>query len=268
MRRHLYALALALAAGAAASAQTASTPKAPARPAPKAVSAAHLDKYLKSWETEMTKVKSLSAVINRADKDKTFGTTSRYTGSAMYLKAGSGDNVLNLGLLELKPEGKAEIAEKVVCTGTFLYQFAPAQKEVRAYEVPRGKKAGIGEDSFLSLLFGMKADQAKRRYEMKADEDAHYVYVHVTPRFREDKAEFEKARLVLLKKNFMPRQLWFRHVNGSEVTWDIPKLETGVALDRRYFDAPKPPPGWKLVPVNTKASRAAPPPRVVRQKGK
>src|SRR5262249_12981926 len=153
---------------------------------------------------------------------------SRYSGKAMYMKSGSGDNVLNLGLLELSPEGKTEIAEKVVCTGTYLYQFAPAQKEVRAYEVPRGKKTGVGEDGFLSLLFGMKADQAKKRYELKAEEDQHYIYVHVTPRFRDDKAEFEKARLVLLKKNYMPRQLWFRHVNGSEVTWDIPKLETGV----------------------------------------
>jgi TIGR03009 family protein len=268
MRRHLYALALALAAGAAASAQTASTTKTPERKPPTPVTAANLDKYLKSWETEMTKVTSLSATINRADKDKTFGTTSRYSGKAMYMKSGSGDNVLNLGLLELSPEGKTEIAEKVVCTGTFLYQFAPAQKEVRAYEVPRGKKTGVGEDSFLSLLFGMKADQAKKRYELKADEDAHYIYVHVTPRFRDDKAEFEKARLVLLKKNYMPRQLWFQHVNGSQVTWDIPKLETGVNLDRRYFDAPKAPPGWKLVSVNTKAGTTNPPPRVIRQNGK
>jgi TIGR03009 family protein len=266
MRRHLHVLALALAAGAIASAQTTSPTKAPARPAP--VPAADLDKYLKSWETEMKKVQTLSAVLNRSDKDKTFGTTSKYTGSAMYMKSGSGANVMNLGLLELKPVGKTEIAEKVVCTGTYLYQFAPAQKEIRAYEVPRGKKTGIGEDSFLSLMFGMKAEDAKRRYELKADEDAHYIYVHVAPRFAADKADFEKARLVLLKKNYMPRQLWFKHVNGSEVTWDIPRLETGVTLDRRYFDKPTPPAGWKLVPVNTKASATAPPPRVARPSGK
>lgn len=266
MRHHLHVLALSLATGAFAFAQTASTSKAPGRPTP--VTAANLDKHLKGWETEMKKVQTLSAVLNRFDKDKTFGTTSRYNGTAMYMKAGSGENVMNLGSLELKPEGKTEIAEKVVCTGTYLYQFAPAQKEIRAYEVPRGKKTGLGEDSFLSLLFGMQAEQAKRRYELKADEDAHYIYVHVTPRIAADKADFEKARLVLLKHNYMPRQLWFKHVNGSEVTWDIPKLQTGVTLDRRYFDAPKAPPGWKLVPVNTKPSASAVPPRVVRPSGK
>jgi TIGR03009 family protein len=186
----------------------------------------------------------------------------------MYMKSGTGDNVMNLGLLELKPEGKTDVAEKVVCTGTYLYQFAPAQKEIRRYEVPSGKKTGIGEDSFLSLLFGMKADEAKRRYDLSAKEDPWYIYVNVSPRFRDDKADFEKAQLVLLKKNYMPAQLWFKHANGSQVTWSIPKLETGVTLDRRNFDTPKEPPGWKMVTVNTKASTAAPPPRVARPSGK
>jgi hypothetical protein len=60
--------------------------------------------------------------------------------------------------------------------------------------------------------------------------------------------------------------LWFEHPNGNEVTWDIPRLQSGVSLDRRAFDAPKPPPGWKLVPVNntTRSSGSQPPPRVVR----
>jgi len=29
--------------------------------------------------------------------------------------------------------------------------------------------------------------------------------------------------------------------------WDIPNLQVGMALDRRAFDKPEPPKGWKLV---------------------
>ena len=111
----------------------------------------------------------------------------------------------------------------------------------------------------------MRAEEAKRRYVLNlAREDRYYIYVDVTPRFPADRADFQRARLVLNKDNFLPRQLWFEHPNGNEVTWDIPALKTGVPLDRRAFDAPRPPKDWKLVPV----SRNNPPPRVARPSGK
>src|SRR5262245_63666882 len=101
MRRHLHVLALALAAGAVASAQTTSTGKTATRQPPTAVTAANLDKYLQNWEKEMKKVTSLSAELNRTDKDRTFGTTNRFSGKAMYMKSGTGATALNLGYLEL-----------------------------------------------------------------------------------------------------------------------------------------------------------------------
>lgn len=266
MRRQLHVLALALVAGAAASAQnTKPTERPPAKPIP----ADALEKHLKSWEAEMHKVTSLHAELNRIDKDKTFGTTTRLTGKALYQKAGTGPTAMNLGYLELTPVGKAEFSEKIVCTGTYLYQFAPAQKEIRAYEVPRGKDGKMGEDSFQSLLFGMKAAEAKKRYVLTAKEDPWYVYLDVAPRNASDKADFEAAQLVLNKKDYMPAQLWFKHVNGSEVTWQIAKLKTGVQLDRRVFDRPTAPAGWKVVPIHTKTASAPPagvPPRVARPK--
>jgi hypothetical protein len=33
--------------------------------------------------------------------------------------------------------------------------------------------------------------------------------------------------------------------------WDIPNLQVGMALDRRAFDAPKAPSGWKVVAGET-----------------
>jgi hypothetical protein len=48
--------------------------------------------------------------------------------------------------------------------------------------------------------------------------------------------------------------LKFEHANGNEVTWSIPNLQTGkpAEIDRRFFDAPKAPPGWKLVAGDTR----------------
>ena len=165
------------------------------------------------------------------------------------MRAGTGATAQNLALLELKLEGQKEPKEKFICTGTYIYQFLPDQKEIRYYELPKPKPGQVVEDNnLLSLLFGMKAADAKRRYELKlAKEDTYYIYVDISPRSPADKADFQRARLILNKSNYLPRQLWFEHANRSEVMWDIPNLQVGMALDRRSFDAPKAPAGWKLV---------------------
>ena len=268
MRVSLMALAVVLAAGAAATAQTTPAAKPAVTPAVTAAEAAKLDSYLRRWEQEMHKVLTLSALLNRIDKDKVFQTTTKSSGFAQYMKSGTGPTAMNLALMELKRENKAEVAEKLICTGTYLYMFHPAQKEIKAYEVPRPKPGQVADDNFLSFLFGMKAEDAKKKYTLTlAKEDKWYIYVDVVPRFAADRADFQRARLVLNKDSYLPRQLWFEHGNGNETTWDIPRLQSGVSLDRRAFDAPKPPPGWKLVPVNREtSSTTTPPPRVVRPK--
>lgn len=273
MRTCVIVLAALLVPGGLAGAQT--TPAGRPGPAtPADATSAKLDGYLQRWEQEMRKVQTLAAVLARTDKDKAFGTSSEFVGTAQYMKSGAGPSSLNLAALELKQKGKADVADKFICTGTYLYQFLPAQKEIRAYEMPKPKPGQVADDSFLGFLFGMKADVAKRRYVLSLastktapqGEDAYYVYVDITPRFPEDKAEFSRARMVLNKDTFLPRQLWFEHANGNETLWDIQRVQAGVTLDRRLFDAPKVPPGWKLVPVK-KTAEAAPanvPPRVAR----
>ena len=265
MRVPVMVLAVLLATGAGAGAQTTPAVKPAAAADP-----AKLDQHLRRWEQEMRKVQTLSALLNRIDKDKVFQSTAKFTGFAQYMKSGAGPTAMNLALLELKADKQTEVSEKFICTGTYLYQFAPKQKEIRAYELPRPRPGQVADDNFLSFLFGMKAEEAKRRYQLTlAKEDKWYVYVDVAPRSASDKVDFARARLVLNKDTYLPRQLWFEHANGNEVTWDIPRLQVGVSLNRRDFDAPKPPPGWKLVPVSRTEnnSPAAPPPRVIRPSG-
>src|SRR5262245_29267826 len=277
MRNPMLALAALLAAAGFVPAQTNPPGKAaPATPPQDPAAAARLDAHLQRWEEAMRKVQTLDAEITREDKDKTFGTRTKFFGAAKYMKSGAGPTALDLATLELKQEGKADLADKFVCTGTYLYKFEVASKEIRAYEMPKPKPGQVADDSFLGFLFGMKAEAAKRRYVLNFaslktapnGEDTHYVYVDVLPRFPEDKAEFARARLVLNKDSYLPRQLWFEHANGSDTLWDVPKIQAGVTLDRRIFDAPKVPPDWKFVPVpkGTAASNGTGdvPPRVIR----
>src|SRR5579875_2054988 len=257
MRCHALVLAALTLANGALCAQPAAqpTPTPPTTTDSKA-----LDEHLARWEEAMKKVETLGAQLTRIDKDPVYEHVQKLTGVAYYMKAGSGSTAQNLALLQMTVEGQKEFKEKYICTGTYIYQFLPDQKEIRYYKLPKPEPGQAGEENnLLTLLFGMKAEEAKRRYELKLDkEDANYIYVYISPRSGADKADFQRARLVLNKSNYLPRQLWFEHANRSEVLWDIPNLQVGMALDRRTFDAPQAPPGWKLVPGENRSQIARP----------
>jgi hypothetical protein len=93
----------------------------------------------------------------------------------------------------------------------------------------------------------MKAVEAKARYDLTlVKEDNWYYYIKVLPRFPQDKADFQEARLVLNKSSYLPRDLWFKQPNGDEVRWDIPKIDSNVRLNQNDFLQPPIPQGWKL----------------------
>src|SRR5262249_61741694 len=166
-------------------------------------------------------------------------------------------------------KGKPQQFERFICSGQFIYQFVPAEKLIKVYPGPKpGKNGGFAEDSSIAFLFGMKAAEAKARYDLKLfKEDKNYIYVDVIPKLEVDKADFQKARIVLDKTNFLPRQLWFEHPNAGEVIWDIPTAESNKAIDQRAFAAPATPKDWKLVRGGPPAARnRAAQPRVYRPK--
>ncbi len=239
------------------------TPPAPAAPA---LDPAHnrLDALLLQWEDKMKGIQSLSAEIVRVRYDKVMGTQQVFEGKAKYLKP-------NLALLDMRQRNRPNVFEKYICTGTFLYQFHPDTKEVRVHELPPPKPGQVADDNFLAFLLGMKAVEAKRRYDLDLEkEDPNYVYVRIKPRFDADKADFQEAHLALLKANLLPRMLRFVEANGNVVDWDIPTIDTNARLERNEFTSPALPPGWKYVrgPQAPAASpeNATVQPRVIRPK--
>lgn len=242
------------------------TPGVPAAPAPAAQpNPARLDALLQKWEQEMKNVQVLSAEMTRTTLDKTYGKAVSLSGTAKYMKP-------NLAALDMQKKDDPLVFEKYLCTGQFLYEYAAATKQIRVHEMPTPKGGNVSDDNFLSFLFGMKAEEAKKRYELRlVKEDQWYVYIEVLPREAGDKVDFQKARLILNSSNFLPRQVWFEQPNGNEITWDIPKLTTGAdaKVQRTDFVAPSSAPqGWTIVKA-TKAEApkndAPPKPMVIRE---
>lgn len=225
-----------------------------------------LDALLMQWEAKMKAVQTLKATMNRERIDKVFNTRDAFVGEAKYMRP-------NLALLSLKRKDRPDIFEKYICTGTYLYEYNQSNREIRYHELPAPKAGQVADDNFLSFIFGMKAEEAKRRYDLKlvADgQDKYYHYIEILPRYPADRADFEKARLVLTQSTMLPRMLTFVEPNGNQITWDIPILEINVPLDRREFESPTlPSKEWRMVKApKANTGRAPgndePPPRVIR----
>src|SRR5262249_37453647 len=142
-----------------------------------------LDALLLRWEKEMTSVQTLAAQCVRTDVDKTFQTTTVFEGTARYMKP-------NLALLYMEKKGNPQVFEKFICSGNVLYEFVPPQKLIRVHELPQPKAGQQAiEDNFLTFLFGLKPEEAKRRYELKLKkEDQWYIYIEILPKLPGDKA--------------------------------------------------------------------------------
>jgi TIGR03009 family protein len=229
-------------------------PPPAAQPAPTAQSAA-LDLHLQRWEKKMTELRSLACEIQRTDKDKVADIVTKLAGRALYLKDGKGSSIEHKAVLELYYTTRnKELAEKVIITGTHIYQFSPAAKEIKVFDLPKPTPGQVGDDNVLSFLFGMKADNAKRRYDLKLtpgkENDPYYVYIDVRPVQQADKDEFQRAQIVLNRDSYLPCQVWFEDRNGKSTTWFIPpqSLKPNSDIKRTEFDAPRLPDNtWKMI---------------------
>jgi TIGR03009 family protein len=222
-----------------------------------------LDRLLMQWEQAMKNIRFLTATATRRDTDRTNGTVRDWSGSAAYLAP----NLVRLFLAD----GKNKDSWEYYLLNKALYEYKSDVTTVYIRQLPPPQPGQVAQDTQLSLLFGMQAAEAKRRYQFQlVKEDEHYFYLTVQPMFPQDKAEFTQARLVLYKANFLPRQVWFQTPNQNEVLWELPVLDLQTPVKADDFNRPPMPKGWKeqLFPLANEppasATQPGVPPRVVR----
>jgi TIGR03009 family protein len=213
-------------------------------------SSAQLDSVLAGWEKTLTSLRSLYAECERTTMDKVFQTTEVFKGSVKYLKApgpGQGSRA-SLELYKKTAQGLSPtIFEKYICTGTYLYEYSPANKVIRVHDLPPPKAGQVADDNFLAFVFGMKAVEAKQRYQLTlTPSDQYYHYIIIEPRSPQDKADFTKAQLVLRRDNYLPARVWFHQPNGNQTTWSFPRIQPDVNIPAAAFEQPKLPPEWKF----------------------
>jgi TIGR03009 family protein len=237
-----------------------------------------LDGFLAKWEKKLQETTSLYAKLERDEKDPMFRSEEKYTGFVKWMRVGSGATAQNLVLLEMNDVGKQELHEKVIWTGTMVYQFSPADKKIYVIRIEKPKVDQVRQDSFwslfvqgffptsffqeniVSLVFFADTTKLRDRYHLKLSHDANHpngedkdhIYVDIVPKATAEKADFLRAQLMLSKENFLPRRLTFDMPAKSELIWNVTSIDDKAKLKPEDFDLPKEPPGWKLIQVDDK----------------
>ena len=218
-----------------------------------------LDTVLAGWEKAMTDLQSFACVVERETLDKALGARDEHKGYAMFMKAQVKSDG-SRARLELTKVSNPKIFEKYICTGTFLYEYALVNQTIRIHDMPQNKQQGMQQESFLSFLFGMGADQAKQRYDMtlvypKDGPDPNYHYIEIAPKLQQDKSDFAFARLSLYRKNYLPAQIWYLQPNKNEIKWNFKDLQLNVQIPLKYFE-PENVPNWRTERVQPKLAPA------------
>jgi len=191
--------------------------------------AEYLDTILLHWETVMSRVTSLEASCERMTEDRIFKKNEVYKGTVKYLK-GNGPGVTSRASLHLVNAANPADYDLLVFSNPFLYLVSPSTKEIHVHELPPPKGGENAGHNLIGLLFGMKAAQAKERYKIDlVDVDANYYILSIEPKLANDKADFHKAYLALVKTTYLPRRLQLIQANGNKVIWDLPRIQTPAA---------------------------------------
>jgi TIGR03009 family protein len=206
---------------------------------------AKMQQVLAQWEQAMNAMNSVETDCTRTTIKRAFKSVEKYNGKAKFLKS----NIPNQSCrasLELYKEGRQEVFDKIICTGTFIHFYDSSNKVIKIYDQPQGQ-GQLNDNNFLDFLFGMKAGEAIKRYEIvyMPPTDKWYHYLRILPKTEKDKQAFKEARVALNVSNFLPRQLLFVQPNDDEVTWDFPRMTPNAVVQPQDFVVPEPPTGWQ-----------------------
>jgi TIGR03009 family protein len=222
-RRHLWSCALVC--GLAATVWQISFAQAPpagvARPRPQGqplrvpALSPELESLLKTWEQQSAGIKTLTGKHIRSEINSVFQVEKRSEGK-FFFEAPDKGRIDMVGIPPKRGEQGAPIgpdktpcrlqegpSERWICTGQEVLQINEKAKEYEVAPIPRELQGTNIVRSPLPFLFGLKAEEAKRRFQFRLlNETNEYFALEVVPLTNQD--AFEKAILKLDKRLFVP----------------------------------------------------------------
>ena len=139
--------------------------------------------------------------------------------------------------------------ERIVCTGKEVWQYHSPTRQIFIFPLEKQQQQRALEEGPLPFLFNMRADEAKKRYQMSliAENSATYM-VTVIPLLEIDKESFSKAIIQLDRKYLLPTNIVLIAPDGkSTQDYKFSDVKPNAVVDARNFVCKPLDPPWKVV---------------------
>jgi TIGR03009 family protein len=193
-----------------------------------------LQAILDAWEAESGKIQTLAGEHERYVYNITFETATVASGKFFYAAPDRGRIDLEgvpPGKIDFGPTGpkkgasgvpftyKADRNEIWVCTGKEVVTAVELDKTFQAFPLPPDMQGKNIINGPLPFLFGMKADEARRRFDLQlVNEDANYATIRAIPRTQLDSQNYGKATIMLDKSRYLPFAVQLIDLAGTTET--------------------------------------------------
>ncbi|MEI8017758.1 MAG: hypothetical protein WCH39_06120, partial [Schlesneria sp.] len=218
-----------------------------------------LEKILIEWEAHSSKIKSLHGTHTRQEFIKAF-SVEKVSEGEFFLETPDKGRIDMIA----KPVGKGEAAskegytlekgssEKWICTGEEILSFNEDDKTYAREVLPASMRGKNIVHSPLPFLFGMKAEEAKQRFNLRLgqfgkdkDKDIPWVVIYAVPRMDSDRQNYSEAAIKLDLKHYVPLAVRLVDPNGILTVYTFKTVEindSGFAkfLKGRFGDPYRP----------------------------
>ena len=209
-----------------------------------------MKQLLAAWEKQSAKLKTLDVAIKRIDNSAAWGN-EEFEGRA--LLESPNHAWLDFNKVDVNGQGKRNLVhhERIICTGTEVWQYRPEVKQVFVFPLDKQNKQRALEEGPLPFLFNMKAAEAEARYVMALVNETKPSYIiSVVPRLKVDAEAFSKAFIQLDRASFLPDRILLISPDGTstkDFTLVKGKVFPNARIPAENFRGFNPGPPWEIV---------------------
>jgi TIGR03009 family protein len=208
-----------------------------------------LDAILRAWERNTANIKTLSGEHVRFEYNDVFGV-EKYSKGKFFFEApdkgridieGVPPKPGQVGKKKNPENGQPFLVEAGqdqmwVCDGKKITVVDPSQKQFEVLPIPPEMQGNNIVRSPLPFLFGLKAEEAKQRFEIKLLRDTPTdAWLEIIPRLKTDSQNYQVAKIILSKETFVPSAVNLIDPSGS--------IQTTYLFDKSTLRINQP--GWR-----------------------
>jgi TIGR03009 family protein len=193
-----------------------------------------LQELLQAWHNSSSLIKRLEGKHIRRVYDTVFSIEKRSVGQFFYeapdrgrididkFSVKKGDVSQRLKADKVTPfKLQSDKPEQWICDGTQIFSVNRQDKQAEVFEIPVAARGENIMNGPLPFLFGMPPEMAKQRYNLtllKARPGQKSVQLKAVPKWKQDAANWQEAKIILDRKSFLPLHIQLKDPTGNTIT--------------------------------------------------